>query len=257
MKISPALSIFMCLAIFNPFAALCQETNYSPEFVASVRRMHELTSTPAAYKNAALQVLVAEASKVAGDLALDEDLPITEAKLTASYITPPKMAEQIGAVGNITTAKYTYFFSVGGRFSYLTKVGLQEDYAKMRKENLVSKSLMDTNAAYQAAVNILEKASMNVKQLNQDCHVHIMAFNPEGDSGEMFVPVYWVYWTLPEQEGHGSTASVELFMPNKVIRQLRVEDSKYILRKPLVITNLDYLLSQTNTPPATNAPPKP
>ncbi len=76
-----------------------------------------------------------------------------------------------------------------------------------------------------------------------------MAFTPEGDSGEMFVPVYWVDWTLPEQEGHGSTASVELFLPDKTIRQLRVEDAKYILRPPIVFTNLAELLSQTNTPP--------
>lgn len=30
----------------------------------------------------------------------------------------------------------------------------------------------------------------------------------------------------------------------------------YILRRPIIIANLDYLLSQTNAPPGTNAPAK-
>lgn len=254
MKTRWSLLLGFGLIIFVPLNGFCQETNYSPELVASVRRLHELTSTPDAYKEAALRLLMAEANNVAADLTLGEDLPITEAKLTANYVTPPRMAARIGAIGNITTSKYTYFFSVGGKFSYLTKVGLQEDYAKMRRENLVSMSQMDTNAAFQAAVKILEAAKMDVTQLSKDCRVHITAFTPEGDSGQNFVPVYWVYWTPLEQESHGSIASVELFAPTKSIRQLRVEDSKYILRSPLVVSNLDCLLSQTNAPAVTNVP---
>jgi hypothetical protein len=41
-------------------------------------------------------------------------------------------------------------------------------------------------------------------------------------------------------------ASVALFMPTKTLLQLRVEDTQYILRKPLQITNLDFLLSPSN-----------
>jgi hypothetical protein len=44
-------------------------------------------------------------------------------------------------------------------------------------------------------------------------------------------------------------AIIELFEPTKTLCQMRVKESKYILRKPLEITNLDFLLSQTNAPP--------
>jgi len=50
----------------------------------------------------------------------------------------------------------------------------------------------------------------------------------------------------------GSVAGIELLEPTKSIHQLYVKRAEYILRKPIVITNLDFLLSQTNTPVQTN-----
>ena len=245
---------FSFFLLLSTLCAFGQDTNLtiSPQLVSSVRNMHELMSTTPAYHNEALHLVLAEANRVANELMLPESLPITEASLTASYITPPRMAQRIGAIGNVTTANYTYFCSVGNKFSYLTKTDLEHDYPRMRKESLLPMSLMNTNAAYQLATQFLAAASMDVTALNRDCHVHILAFTPEGEQGKHFVPVYWVYWTPPEQEGHGSVASVELFEPTKTVRQLRVEDAKYILRSPLQITNLDYLLSQTNASAITN-----
>jgi hypothetical protein len=45
--------------------------------------------------------------------------------------------------------------------------------------------------------------------------------------------------------GAGSAASVRLFAPTNALLQLRVEDPKYILRKPLLFTDLSALISQT------------
>jgi hypothetical protein len=253
MKFRPLLPLFLCLIIFIPLNGFCQATNYSPEFVSSVRKMHDLMATTPAYRQTALRLVLAEANKVAQELSLPEPLPITETNLTASYLTPPRMASRMGAIGNITTANYTYYCSVGYKFSYLVRVGLEQDYAKLRKESLLPMSQMDTNAAYQMAVQFLAAAKMDVSALNRDCNVHILPFTPEGSQGKHFVPVYWVYWSKPEQAGHGSTASVELFTPTKTLRQLRVEDSQYILRPPLIIPNLDYLLAQTNGVGGTNA----
>lgn len=217
-------------------------------FNANARGLHDFMFTTPAYRNTALDLIVAEVNHVAQDLHLQESLPITESNLASYYIPPPRLAQRLGAIGNITTANYTYYFSVDNKFSFLAKTKLQQDYPKLREDYLWPVSRMDTNAAYQLAVKFLSEASMDVKSLNKDCTVHILAYTPEGDKGKHFVPLYWVYWSKPEQEGHGSIASVELFGPTKTIRQLRVEDSKYILRQPLQITNVDFLLSQTNNP---------
>ena len=133
MKLKSPSSFFLCLLIAFPLQVFCQDTNYSPEFVGSVKRLHEMISTTPSYHDAALQLVLAEANKVARELNLPEPLPITATNLTASYITPQRMAQRLGAIGNVTTANYTYFCSVGNKFSYLAKTGLEQDYPRMRK----------------------------------------------------------------------------------------------------------------------------
>jgi hypothetical protein len=65
-----------------------------------------------------------------------------------------------------------------------------------------------------------------------------------------FVPVYDVGWS----RGEAGVASVRVFTPTKQLLQLRVEDPNYIMRSPLVFTNLADLLSQTNEPAVTHTP---
>jgi hypothetical protein len=129
----------------------------------------------------------------------------------------------------------------------VARTGLDKEYARLREESLLPMSQMDTNAAFQLAVRWLSQASMDVQALNRDCNVSVLPFTPQGPKGRYFVPLYWVYWTIGA-EGRGSVASVELFSPSESLMQLRVEDSKYILRKPLVLTNLASLFPQTNAP---------
>ena len=215
------------------------------QFGANVKASHDITSMSPAYRHEALGLLVAEANRIAEALKLPENLPICETNLLASYITPPQLVRRLESLGNITTSKYEYYCSVGKKFSFLTRTGLEREYAKLRKEWRLPMSQIDTNAAYQLAVTWLSEASMDVESLNRDCIVEVLAYTPEGDKGNYFVPVYWVYWTKGTK-GRGSVASVELFAPKKVLLQLRVEEAKYILRQPLQVTNFNQSLSGPN-----------
>jgi hypothetical protein len=124
------------------------------------------------------------------------------------------------------------------KFSYLVKTDLDKDYPSLRAQYLWPISRMNTNAAYQLAIRWLSQLSIDIHALTNACRTHIIAMMPEGENGLHFVPVYWVYWQRPEEEGQRNAASVELLEPTKTIRQLRVEEPRYMLRKPITITNL-------------------
>jgi hypothetical protein len=217
--------------------------------LTSKQRFQQLVFTTPAYRSEALRLVIQEANKVAEELNLLEQLPIMETNLVAAYIPPPKMAQRLGgALGNVTTSNYTYYVSIANKFCFLEQDHLEQGYDKLRMQYLWPISRMNTNEAYQLATQWLAAASMDVKGITRDCDVHIDAFTPEGKNGKHFVPVYWVYWTGRERQARGTVAEVEFVEPTKTIRKLRVNRPEYILRPSLQITNLDYLLSQTNTP---------
>jgi len=229
-------------------------SNRYERFRSGVQAMKTLTFTTPAYRQQALRFMVEEANRVAQELRLPENLPITESGLIAKYVTAPRIAQRLQAIGSITTSNHTYYFSVGNKFSYLVRQNLEKEYFRLGNEYLWPMSQLDTNAAYRSATQLLAAASIDVDALNRDCKVRIQAFTPEGKAGKHFVPVYWVYWVAPGQEGRGNTASIELLLPTKTILQMYVNNSEYILRKPLEITNLDFLLSLTNALALTNTP---
>src|ERR1043166_1221565 len=253
----PARTALLILAIYLRAASgdNAAESNYPNGADAKLTPFQQVDSTPEAFRQEALRLILGEANKVSRELHLVEKLPIEETDLVSFYITPPKVVQQIGAIGNVTTANYTYYCSVGFKFSYLARAGLDKEFARLREQGLSPISQMDTNAAYRLAVQWLADCSMDVKALDRDCSVNVLAVTPQGDNGPYFVPVYWVYW-MERGNRSGSVASVQLFAPTKALLQLRVESSRYILRKPLVITNLAYLLSQTNAVIKTNLPVK-
>ena len=167
------------------------------------------------------------------------------------YLSPPRLAQASKVIGNVTTSNYSYAVFSGKGFS-LVRTHLQGEYNQLQKQYLWPMNQMETNAAFLLAMQFLAEASMDVKALNRDCNLTIRAFTPEGVNGKHFVPVYWVSWGKNGEP----VASVELLLPTKTIRQMHVTESKYILRKSVVITNLDFLLSQTNAPAETNVPAK-
>ena len=238
----------LAVSLLGAYGQGTTESNTAHGFGPNAKALLQLTSVPAAYHGEALRLILGEANTVARQLHLAERLPIEETNLVSSYITPPRLVGRLGAIGNVTTANYTYYCSVGMRFSYVTRTGLDRQYARLREQALAPISQMDTNSAYELASRWLSDCSMDVPALNRDCSVNVLAFTPQGDKGRSFVPVYWVYWTKGAAE-RGSVASVELFAPTKTLLQLRVEDPKYILRPPLTLTNLSSLPPQTSAPP--------
>jgi hypothetical protein len=212
----------------------------------SRQQLQALKFTTPAYRKEALRLVVEEANRIAKELNLPEQLPILETNLVKSYISPPRMAQGLKAIGNITTSNYVYFPYSGHGFS-LVRTRLQDEYSDLQKNFLWPISQIDTNSAYQLATAFLKSALMDVEALNRDCQLTIRTFKPEGENGLHFVPVYWVSWG----KSGIPVASVELFEPGKILRQMHINESEYILRKPLQVKNLDFLLSQTNVPAGT------
>lgn len=202
--------------------------------------------TTPAYQKEALRLVIEEANRVAQELNLPEQLPILQTNLLEAYITPPRMAQGMKAIGNITTSNYVYYISVGNKFSFLVRTRLEEEERQARSKYLWPMNEINTNAAYQMATQFLKAASMDVEALNTNCNLFVNSYIPEGKNGKYFVPIYWVVWSEKDKD-HGG-ASVELCLPTKALLQMHVNKSEYILRQPLQITNLDFLLSQTNAP---------
>jgi hypothetical protein len=207
-----------------------------------------LMFTTKAYQDEAFRLVLQEANRVATELRLPEKLPITETDLAGRFINAFGYAHVQKAIGNVTTRNYTYYVSQGNRFSYLEGTHQQEDCRRYQRLYTWPLSRMDTNEAYQLASQWLAAVSMDVLALNRDCSVVVKpdrdyVHPPQGK----FVPVYYVFWRKAGKEG-GSAADVRVFTPTKTLLQLRVEDPNYILRGPLLFTNLQFLLSQTNAP---------
>jgi hypothetical protein len=156
----------------------------------------------------------------------------------------------VPGIGSLTTSNYTYYVSVGNKFSFLVKRSLNKDYEALMAHYLWPRTLMETNLAYALATQWLAAAEMDVGRLNHDCKVSIRAWSPTGKDGGQFVPLYWVSWA---KDGEPA-AMVELFAQTKTLRQLHVEKPEYILRQPLVVSSADALRSQTNAPTRRDSP---
>jgi hypothetical protein len=197
--------------------------------------------TTKAYQNEAMRLVLQEANRVAEQLQLPEQLPITEANVIKAFINPFGYAYAKKAIGNVTTSRYAYYVSQGNMLSYIESPHQDEQCRRFQASHTWPISRMDTNQAYQLATQWLAAASMDVEALNRDCSVTVeldkaYVHPPAGK----FVPVYDVGWS----KGQRGIASVRVFTPTKQLLQLRVEDAKYILRPPLVFTNLASLLAQ-------------
>jgi hypothetical protein len=204
--------------------------------------------------------VIQEANQVAIALKLPEQLPITRSNLTQFHVSPFGFAFAFKMIGNVTTKHYIYGVACDNKFNDLGVANYDDTCFKLREHQLPIKQV-DTNAAYQLAKQWLKEASMDVTGLNRDCNAHV-AVSPFWHLGDTpqnrFVPIYYVWWTYPgnDQEGHGGPASVELFAPTKTLLQLSVLDPKYILRKPIVFTNMAALFPGV-APIHTNYPVEP
>ena len=211
------------------------------------------------YQEAALDVVIKEANQVACDLALSESQPISRSNIGHAFICPFGCAYTEGGIGNIMTTNYWYNIKRDCRFTDLTIAKYDDYFVKFRGEQYqVPINEMNTNAAYQLATQWLASVHMDVKKLNRDCELHIELTTdmlPGFDESEekrtrkKITPLYFVSWHPKKklENSAGSVAYVELFLPTKKLLQLSVNDSKYILRPPIVFTNLEALFPGKGT----------
>ncbi len=244
------------------FSCMAGENEFPPGVPNPIgpdgRYTHAMMFTTKAYETEARKRLIAEANDVAQQLQLPEKLPITESNMVSSFISPFGYAYAKKALGTITTTNYAYFFSQGSKFSYLVNRHQDELCREFETSNTLPISVIDTNDALTLAKQWLAAVSMDLAGLNRDCVVTVKPdttyiHSPAGK----FVPVYYVLWSKHGTGPGTGVASVRAFTPNKTLLQLRVQNASYILRPPIVFTNLAELLLQTNGPQATNVPTQP
>jgi len=206
--------------------------------------------TTAAYEKEARRLLFEEATKVATELGLPEELPLTESNIVRSYIPTFGYAYINKSVGNVESRRYTYIAGKAWRFSTLTIANMSGVCASYARQYRWPSDRLDTNAAYNLATQWLAAVSMDVAGLNRDCVMHAVP-TPHWNrfrlntpfTNTTFTPIYYVYW-VPRQTTNGfAVAAVELFAPDKTLLHLSVQEPEYILRKPLHFTNLDELLA--------------
>jgi len=180
----------------------------------------------------------------------------------ASFIAPFGYAYVTKNLGNITSSNYSYGAVRSNRFSELCITRLDERCMEYQERHQLPVAQVDRNAAYRLATQWLAALRVDVKALETDCEPRVQPnefwnrIKPGGRlEGKTFVPIYDVQWRSAKNkaENFGSVASVQLFTPPETILQISIYDAKYILREPLVVTNLGALL-QTNrsaigTPP--------
>lgn len=192
-----------------------------------------------AYRLEVSHLLLKEANQAAMELGLPDNLPISKNNVTRLIIYPPRLARNVQGIGSVVTSNYIYSVSCGYKFSGLTRAHLQQEDKVLESKYVLPMAQIDTNAAFQLATQFLAKASIDVTALNRDCRVHIsLEICPDY---EHFVPIYHISWDNRKEQRFGSIASVEVFLPDKALRQLHVTKSEYILSQPLRITDPEFV----------------
>lgn len=205
------------------------------------------------FQEAAVRLMLFEASSVARELQLSEDLPITETNLTAGSVVPFGDYYANHTLGNICTKNYAYIFARENKFNEVDVANYDETCIGLEKYQLPKKAL-DFKTPYLLASQWMASASIDINALNRDCKVQVAVsplWNGLSSIGDIprkhFVPIYDVSWLSPQNqsEHYGDVAFVELYLPDRKLIQFCIQDSKYISRKPLVFTNLASLFPGT------------
>jgi hypothetical protein len=199
------------------------------------------------YERAAIQMVLQEANRVAEDMRFgDEALPITEINAKRLRVSPFGFSYKFNTLGGVVvTSNYVYTIGRGNKFSGLVVANYDQTCLSLNR-TLVSLEQMDINAAFQLATQWLTTAGVDVPGLNRDCKAQV-AVSPHWSGlsklgntpTKDFAPIYYVWWTPYDDRVKFGGADVELFLPTKKLLQMGIHESKYVLRKPVVFTNLD------------------
>lgn len=205
--------------------------------------------TTYAYAREARRLLLQEANQAATELSLTEDVPLTENIVTFTILPFGWAYMETGHVGRVMSRHFHYVASKNWKFNELLRVDLSANRANYVRNYRWPSNRLDTNATYNLATQWLAAVSMDVAALNHDCVMHVAPADHWNRfrwntpfTNATFIPIYIVYWIPRQSTNDFVAASVELFAPDKTLLSLRVEDPKYILRKPLYFTNLVKLL---------------
>jgi hypothetical protein len=200
--------------------------------------------TTAAFQEEGLRLVIEEANAVARDLHLPESSPITRSNLIHAFIAPFGYTYVRKRLGNITTSNYLYNVGYNFKFSDLGVARYDEQCLDYCRKYQWPIRRLDTNTPYHLATQWLAAAHMDVAGLNRDCGAHV-SVSPHWNNVELgeipkatFTPIYCVWWKRAFGGGKSGAATVELFLPTKTLLQLMVNEPQYILRPPLVFTNL-------------------
>lgn len=212
----------------------------------------DVNFTTPQYRQAAIKLILQEANLVAKELQLPERLPITETNLTEAAITPFGFNYKHKGIGSVGTSNYVYYVTKNNKFNEVDIANYDQACSALKKQLLPIEEI-DTNSAYQLAIQWLGAVSMDVNELNRDCTAHVtvspfwnrLTMPGQKPTGKVFVPIYYVWWTPRNEADKFGGADVELFLPTKQLLQLCVREPKYILRKPVIFTNLDELFPGT------------
>lgn len=189
---------------------------------------------------------------------------------------------KIGANGGFETATFEFGFT-DGKLDYVGRLSQHDaEYLTVDKlETLIGQpSLINTNQAYQLAVQWLSAVDMDVSALEKKYPHEVNCFRvlPKDSTNVVTLPVYFVHWGL-RFPGKSSDAVVEIEIlgTTKELMKLRLASGSigntalsFSKRPPLLITNAIDLLrtpnlslkrlqmdsSQTNSVSDTNAPVK-
>lgn len=210
------------------------DTNGNFEFMDNSFTTH-------AYQDEAFRLMNQEATRAAQALHLEEDLPLTSSN-AGGRISPFGMFFVQGMLGYVATTNYAYRFFKGGQLDHV-EIGQLGEVQNYCWHQFVPENQLDTNAAYQLATQWLSAFSVDVKGLNRDCQLTLKSdpvFNKIGSGNapiqRVFSPVYDIWWK--STNNWEPAASVELYLPDKLLMLMGVDDPKYNRRPPLVFTNL-------------------
>ncbi|MBL9139757.1 MAG: hypothetical protein JNK85_28060 [Verrucomicrobiales bacterium] len=248
-KLIEAIGVIGAVGLLGAFALL---HGVMPSAVAQAKSQEavsyeKLTETTPAYRDAAYKFLLSEANEAARRLQLDETIPITDTNVVEVYLSPPRLAKSTGAIGNLKTRKYIYCVARGHKLSYVLKnfgdgpANTTRDYDELQSAYTWPLTKLDTNRATELARKWLDVVSVDLALLDRNGVLEVRAWTP----GKSLVPLYWVVW----RQGETNLASVELFEPTASLRQLRVEDAKFLRRESFPRTNFSLVDIESSTPP--------
>jgi len=202
-----------------------------------------------AYRVVAVERMLGEVNYFAQQLQLPTPRPIRPADITWSHLNPPRTG--FGGAITVRNCDFSFPNRGEGKLCYITRLTVRDghDVLDLYPELASTPSLIDSNGAYQLATQWLTSVSVDVPALEQKYKSNVRQWffwgKPENlpkdqwsvpaitSTNKTMLPIFDVRW------GDGETPPVKVTIlgSTKELLQLRMEDSSFSRRPPLVITN--------------------